>query len=414
MTDFIPINVNLFSELYKVNKTGEVYSTLSKIILKPHVRNGYLTVCLYNGKEDVKKNVPIHRIMGLTYFDENVVNDKKYVINHKDGNKLNNNLDNLEVITTKENVQHAHDTKLINVHKKAVLQYDLKGNFIKEYSAIDDAVKELNIKDNHISEVCKGTRKTSNGFIWKYKAEENNNLLDEFNIDEYTQITDFPSYYLNKDGKLYNLKSKKYLKPQLTESGYYKIKLVDGSNSKDYYIHRLVASYFVKNPNPDKYDVVNHKDMNKTNNNADNLEWLDNKSNSIHSKQNLKSGNYKKVKQYDLDGNFIKEYDSAKEAGQENNMDNSGISKCCKNVMKSYRGFIWKFSDETEAKKHLEPVVKPLYNEDGNKKCNKCNKYLALTKFTNESSQCDECKEKDKAYQKEKRAKAKLASIQEN
>lgn len=50
----------------------------------------------------------------------------------------------------------------------------------------------------------------------------------------------------------------------------------------------------------------------------------------------------------------------------------------------------------------------PLYNEVGNKQCKKCHKYLELTKFTEESAaNCNECKEKDKAYKKEKRAKAK-------
>ena len=57
--------------------------------------------------------------------------------------------------------------KMSKLHGKKVNKYDLSGNFIKEYSCIKDAVKE-NLKASHISAVCKGYRKTSGGFIWKY------------------------------------------------------------------------------------------------------------------------------------------------------------------------------------------------------------------------------------------------------
>ena len=57
--------------------------------------------------------------------------------------------------------------KMSNLHEKKVNKYDLSGNFIKEYSCIKDAVKE-NLKASHISAVCKGNRKTSGGFLWKY------------------------------------------------------------------------------------------------------------------------------------------------------------------------------------------------------------------------------------------------------
>lgn len=75
-------------------------------------------------------------------------------------------------------------------------------------------------------------------------------------------------YAINTDGCVWSYKSKKYLKPRYTQKGYARVHL--GLNT-DYYVHRLVAETFI--PNPDNLPFVNHKDENKRNNKAVNLEW---------------------------------------------------------------------------------------------------------------------------------------------
>ena len=55
--------------------------------------------------------------------------------------------------------------------RKPVLQYDLDGNFIKEWKSIIDAERELEYKKSHISQCCKGKIKTSHGYIWRYRDE---------------------------------------------------------------------------------------------------------------------------------------------------------------------------------------------------------------------------------------------------
>lgn len=106
--DFVPINGY---EEYLINKEGKVYSSKTKKFLGIRDRNGYLafTVCV-NSK---RKNITLHRALAITFIPnpENLP-----CINHKDGNKQNNALDNLEWCTVSQNIQHAYDTGLSHGH----------------------------------------------------------------------------------------------------------------------------------------------------------------------------------------------------------------------------------------------------------------------------------------------------------
>jgi hypothetical protein len=139
-----------------------VYRKKEKIIYKFSLKNGYpqFNLC----KNNTHKNVYIHRLVG-EYFLSNLSNFP--TINHKDGIKTNNNINNLEWCTYLYNNKHAINYKLRKL--KPLLQYDLQGNFIKEWFCVSKCSKELGI---HISNICnciKGKRKTAGGFKWKYK-----------------------------------------------------------------------------------------------------------------------------------------------------------------------------------------------------------------------------------------------------
>lgn len=126
--------------------------------------------------------------------------------------------------------------------------------------------------------------------------------------------------------------------------GYYYVNLYN-KNNKLFTIHKLVAETFI--PNPNKLPCINHIDGNKLNNRIDNLEWCSYSNNEIHAyKHNLKTPLFKKVNQYDLNGNFIKTWNSIREANKF--YKTSHISECCNNKSsrKTAKGYLWKYADK--------------------------------------------------------------------
>ena len=109
------------------------------------------------------KKYALHHLVASTFIENP---DLKSAVNHIDGNKTNNSVDNLEWATIAENNQHNHNIGLIKTFKRKIGQYNLEGYLIKEYSSIVDAEKELKIQT--IKKVLYNKQKTAAGFIWKY------------------------------------------------------------------------------------------------------------------------------------------------------------------------------------------------------------------------------------------------------
>ena len=124
--------------------------------------NGYIRIFIYD------KTYLLHRLIAYTFLENS---DNKEQVNHKDGNKLNNNVNNLEWVTNKENQIHKFQKGLGNNFTIKITQYDLKMNKIKEHKSIADASKETGISKGNIRCVLKNYGKTAGGFIWKYLDE---------------------------------------------------------------------------------------------------------------------------------------------------------------------------------------------------------------------------------------------------
>ena len=147
-----------------------------KILKKLKCNTGYLKVKLYDDNRNGKLK-SIHRLVAETFLNNN---NNYPVVNHINGNKTDNNVNNLEWCTIQHNVKWSYKIGLKkgkqlfgnkNPRAREIYQFDLNNNFIKKYDYIKKAEKELNIDSSSISSVCKGKRKTAGGYIWKYKEE---------------------------------------------------------------------------------------------------------------------------------------------------------------------------------------------------------------------------------------------------
>lgn len=102
-------------------------------------------------------------------------------------------------------------------------------------------------------------------------------------MEKYIVIENFNNYGVSNLGNIKNLKTGKVLKPSLQKNGYLTYTFCQNRIRKTFRIHRLVALYFIDNPNNLPY--VNHKDGDKTNNKVDNLEWCTAKENDDHARR---------------------------------------------------------------------------------------------------------------------------------
>ena len=167
------------------------------------------------------------------------------------------------------------------------------------------------------------------------------NLNPNYEVSNYGNVRSLDHY--NTNGKAIILYKGRKIKP-IIKGSYYTITI----SKKQLYIHRLVAETFI--PNPSNYPQVNHKDENKLNNCVDNLEWCTCHYNINYGARNNKAkmSKSKPILQYDLNGNFIKEWFGIKNASENLLIDKSNIGECCRNKRKTAGGYIWKFKEREE------------------------------------------------------------------
>lgn len=130
----------------------------------------------HNDKDGYKVSVlnqcchSTHRLVAKTFLEDY---DEKLQVNHKNGIKNDNRIENLEMVTNKENSQHR--TKVLKKGRiTPVLMLDkITNEIIKEFDSTREAERIMNIEHSTISKVCKGKKKTAGGYKCKYKEKEN-------------------------------------------------------------------------------------------------------------------------------------------------------------------------------------------------------------------------------------------------
>ena len=155
------------------------------------------------------------------------------------------------------------------------------------------------------------------------------------NMEMFKDIKGYPGYQISSEGKIWNTKTQRYLKPSRKPNGYYQINLVaaNGKRKKEY-LHRLLALVFIDNPN--NYPEVDHIDRNRENNSLSNLRWVSKSQNQRNTSNN------RQISQYDKVGNLIATYGSIAEAVEAVDGSISGMYSYLQGKSRYYKGFIWK------------------------------------------------------------------------
>lgn len=169
---------SLSRNVYSIKSNKFSRRTKEKILKQTTNYKGYQRILL--NKNGIKKLFSVHRLVAETFI-QNLEN--KPQVNHIDGNKQNNKVENLEWCTNIENMKHAWETGLRTnetiIHRtendkrlRRIQQYSLDNKFIKEYSFIGDVEKQFGFNHSNIIKCCKKERKTAYGYIWRYNLEK--------------------------------------------------------------------------------------------------------------------------------------------------------------------------------------------------------------------------------------------------
>lgn len=324
---------------YEVSDKGRVRNKTNKRINKPdNISNGYSRYTLSkNGKPTIIRG---HYLV-LTTFSPDLKRNE--VINHKDGNKLNNELENLEWLSKQGNAQHAIQTGLCKKYLRPVYQIDKDTNeILKVFNSASDAAKFVKVAVTMIIRVCKNNKRTCHGYKWQYINKERPGQTNEdmMTIDgEKWKRYLKSNYKVSTFGRIKNATTKCILKKTVFANRERINLIIDGKRISSIPVNRLVALTYL--PNPKNLPHVDHIDKNSMNNRLNNLRWLSVKDNIRHSLA-------KSVDQLDLQGNFIKTWYCAKDAqielGSSLNKSASGISSCCLGKQKTSLGFKWRFT----------------------------------------------------------------------
>ena len=265
---------------YEIDSNGKIYNLNTQKELFGSIYNtGYKMVKLtINGKN---KGYAVHRLVAQTFLE----NPKKLpIVNHKDGNKTNNNIENLEWVTQSQNRNHAITQ----------LQVRLAQGKRKKMEIVED------------------------DFLWKRYKNTN--------------------YLVSKNGQVYNIKTKILLKQTPNQSGYIRYTLRINNQNYSKQAHILVLETWTNYDLTGK--VVNHIDGNKVNNNINNLQVVSKSENTKHAIYCLNKLGKHILEE--LDDGTTKEYQSIMEAARKKNVTDGAIRYALKNKTKCC-GHFWQY-----------------------------------------------------------------------
>ena len=276
---------------YYIYSDGKCQNIITNNFLKGSIINGYHNYYLRKGK--IQKNIGAHRLVALMFLDNF---DNYPIVHHIDGNKLNNNLDNLQWVSASMNAKEVKGSSS-RKNKRPKYEYYL-GDLEEE----------------------------------KWATYRNTHLK-------------FSNY-----GRLLNTKTNRILKEHISEIGYcYYSPKLDGKTKK-ILCHRGVYESF-NNIELSKKEQIDHIDGDKTNNNLENLRIVNAKENCQFRSDKITELYDYVIGQFDLNNNLIKIYKNQSEAARENGVCTGSISNAVNGKCLTIKHFIWKKISKQEVQR---------------------------------------------------------------
>jgi len=317
--------------LYQVSNFGRVKSLtrlskqnhlLPERFLKTNENDRYLRVDLW--KDGKHKFYEVHRLVAAAFIANP---ENKPVVNHIDGDKHNNKVNNLEWCTVSENNKHAYNTGLAKQNKTPIKATNIKTGEIIYFDSQTEAGEILGCGKGHINDCLCGRQKTCKGYKFEYIKEE---IWRP--IKRYENL-----YEISNLGRVKNTKTNRFLKPRINSKKYAMVTL----NKKQIYIHRLVAIAFL--PNPENKPYINHLDCNPQNNCVDNIEWCTHKENMEYARNLGRMEKDKPVKATNLKTGEEFVFENTIGAAKQLNIDRRNLIKVLRGKLKQTKGYKFEY-----------------------------------------------------------------------
>ena len=249
------------------------------------VTRGYLHPSGYRYMELCGEKWLVHRVIMITFYGL-PSNVKAWQVNHQDGNKSNNHLDNLEYTSRSQNISHSYSNlqrRHSGLANSKAVEWRVQGaNEWQTCNSVLSAAQKIGIHRSTVSRSC-NSGSSIKGIEFRFVDAIGNGLLSE----QWKPMLD-PASAAGLPGRMVSsvgrITSRRNIisKGCLTNQGYYVTAICSNSMKRAVYVHRLVAAAFLGPPPSIFHSIVNHKDLDKGNNSMENLEWTTPSENQLH------------------------------------------------------------------------------------------------------------------------------------
>lgn len=318
---------------YSVSSYGNLRNdTNMKLLISKPTPDGYICTRLRTDIEGVVKMTRRHALVARMFLNNP---DNLPTVDHINRIRHDNRVENLRWCSRSDQLLN-QDRQKANSSGRPVYQLSLEGEIIKRWDKVIDACSTLGLQPPNVSACLNGRQKSAGGFLWKHCDDIDEDLEGEIwkQLDEhgYIRISNMGRVYTHLFGKRYGHK---------TDTGYMTVRIDD----KKELIHRLVCATF-HGEAPLGKDYVNHKNGDKSDNRAENLEWVSQRENVIHARETgLSIRKHKAVIQMDDQGNVLNTFSSV--AGAASAMRFKYPGNIYTAISKGIRsgGYRWKYVD---------------------------------------------------------------------